>query len=150
MNILFVCTGNTCRSPMAAALLKEKHPQASVKSAGIFAQNNEPASDQAIAVMQEKDIILDHNAQTVTEQLLEWAELVLTMTETHKQSLRNLFPNYQGNIYTLVEYTGNRQKVAGDIADPFGGDLAVYRHTAQQIEEQLDQLIKKLNNLGGE
>lgn len=146
MNILFVCTGNTCRSPMAAALLKEKYPSALVKSAGIFARENDPASAQAITVMKEKNIVLDHNAQIVNEQLLEWAELVLTMTEGHKQLLQNYFPNYQEKYFTLVEYTGSEQDATRDIADPFGGSVAEYRKTAQQIEAYLDLLIKKVQS----
>src|SRR5699024_8100987 len=94
MNILFVCTGNTCRSPMAAALLKDKMPNINVQSAGIFASVGNRANKNAIKVLQERNIDFTHKAQQVTEELLQWANLVLTMTIQHKQSLIIQYPQY--------------------------------------------------------
>ncbi|WLV24203.1 low molecular weight protein arginine phosphatase [Aciduricibacillus chroicocephali] len=110
MNILFVCTGNTCRSPMAAALMKEKYGEADVLSAGIFAYNGSGAAPQAIAALEEVGIAAPHQSQNVTPELLEWADLVLTMTTGHKQSLIMQYPGYQNKYFTLKEYTAETDK----------------------------------------
>lgn len=147
MNILFVCTGNTCRSPMAAAILKHKAPHISVQSAGVFASDNLPATDQAIKAMDNKGIQLEHKSQMVTDSLIEWADLVLTMTDQHKQHLQSFFPDHTSKIFSLVEYTtGENDK---NIADPFGGDVALYEATASEIESYIDLLIDKVENQRG-
>lgn len=110
MNILFVCTGNTCRSPMAAALLKDKMPNINVQSAGIFASVGNRANKNAIKVLQERNIDFTHKAQQVTEELLQWANLVLTMTIQHKQSLIIQYPQYLDKIYTLKQYTATKDQ----------------------------------------
>lgn len=148
MKILFVCTGNTCRSPMATAILKKKAPHLSVQSAGVFASDNLPATKQAIQAMANKGIQLEHKSQMVTESLIQWADLVLTMTKNHKEQLNNFFPEYTTKIYTLVEYTTDKGNQ--DIADPFGGDVALYEQTANEIETYIDLLIDKLENLRGQ
>lgn len=110
MNILFVCTGNTCRSPMAAALLKNKMPEVNVESAGIFASNNVPANAHAIHVLRHDNIKINHRSQQVSEELLRWADLVLTMTIEHKQSLILHHPHFQEKYFTLKEYVSAADK----------------------------------------
>jgi|SRR5690625_3434026 len=151
MNVLFVCTGNTCRSPMAEALLKEKAPHINVQSAGIFAQPNDGANKHAIQTMKEKDIQLVHSAQSVTKKILQWADLVLTMTTAHKTLLLNQYPRYEQKYYTLKEYTatkglgGDEVNIDKDIIDPFGGDLFLYKQTVIEIEKYIDVFIEKLD-----
>lgn len=107
MNILFVCTGNTCRSPMAEALLKHKLKDVNVQSAGIYAAEGQRANTNAIEVLKEKQIELVHRSQMITDKLLEWADVILTMTTQHKRALIMQFPDYQEKYFTLKEYVSD-------------------------------------------
>lgn len=110
MNILFVCTGNTCRSPMAEAILKENSNQFKVQSAGIHASNGSPTSEETKEVLEEAGIKLVHKAQQVTAELIDWADIVLTMTHSHKQLLKQMFPSKQEDYYTIKEYNKEEDK----------------------------------------
>ncbi|MEC0706332.1 low molecular weight protein arginine phosphatase [Bacillus haynesii] len=145
MNILFVCTGNTCRSPMAEALFKsaaaEKNLDVSVKSAGLFAPENGKASLYAVEALFEKNIALNHTSSQLSEEKVEWADLVLTMTEQHKQLAAHGFSESRNKIYTLKEYVKGK---SGDIMDPFGGSLSDYQKTRDELEQLLSKLAEML------
>lgn len=144
MNILFVCTGNTCRSPMAAALFNkiatERGLDVRIESAGLFAADGENASNEAVIAMQKYDIdLLGHHAQSVNTELLEKSDLILTMTAAHKMVLEGTVPE---KVFTVCEYAG----VDYDIEDPFGGDVEEYEECAEVIYEVLERVADRLEN----
>ena len=142
MNILFVCTGNTCRSPMAAYITEkvavENDLDILIESAGVFAEEGEAASEYAIQAMSEMGIDLtSHRTQPVSEDLLSKADVVLTMTNGQKMLVEQYAPE---KTFTLNEYAG----LMGDISDPFGGDIEEYRETAQEIYDAVVDMAEKL------
>ena len=140
--ILFVCTGNTCRSPMAEAIAKHmKNPAVQVKSAGIFAIPGADFSPFAKEVLKENQIIETHQSQTFNKKDAEWADLILTMTRSHKQILLQNHPEFEKKIYTLKEYVEGSD---ADILDPFGGTMETYRHTYKELKNLIEKLIEKL------
>lgn len=150
MNIYFVCTGNTCRSPMAEAILTSKKIDGwYVRSAGIFGMDGGDISENAKAVLKEKGIFYEQQSSSVKEEDLDWADLVLTMTTAHKMMLINLYPQHESKIFTLKEYTA---PYAGkDISDPFGGDYVQYEQTFTELDFYISKLEEKIKQrIGGE
>ena len=148
--ILFVCTGNTCRSPMAQVLFESiisKDPSLQsagikVDSAGIIA-NRYPAPQEAIEVMLDYGLDLTgHRSKLIDSSMLDWADLVLVMEQEHKEGVVSRFPEQGGKTHLLSEYVGER----GDIPDPYYGDIQVYRECATLLQSLLNKLADKLGS----
>ena len=139
--ILFVCTGNTCRSPMAEALMKKHlrdlNKDLSVKSCGIFVTDS-TASSGALGTMEAMGLNLtDHEPTQVNKELIDSATLILTMTGYHQQVLTDHFPEATDKVYTLHSYA---TAIAQDVADPYGGPDSLYMQTAQELQSLIERL----------
>ena len=136
-SLLFICTANICRSPMASALFQiiclEKHDMQSwrVESAGTWSHEGDPAVEGTKSVMKSRGIdISSHRSRLVRKEIIEEFDLILTMERGHKEALQYEFPSQASRIYMLSEIVG----LEFDIKDPFGGPLAGYEKTANEIE----------------
>jgi len=149
--VLFVCTGNICRSPMAAALLF-RHIQKSesdwqtwhVESAGTWTTPGQPATSEAQQVMKERGLdISEHRSRLVTTELMEPFNLILTMEPGQKEALKVEFPKYARRIYMLSEMAGEQDP----IRDPTGGTLADYITIVEMIDGKLGKGLPRIRHL---
>jgi protein-tyrosine phosphatase len=149
--VLLVCTGNTCRSPMAELLMRHRLAQIKkcrpdeledrgflVRSAGITAAAGCPASNESVLVMQDYGLDLaKHEAQPLTEQLVRHADLILTMTAGHWQTIVQRWPNVADRTQMLLP-----DQV--DVVDPIGRAVDAYRRCAEQIKTGVDFHAERL------
>ena len=162
--ILFVCTGNTCRSSMTEALFRvhmEKDPglceKFCVGSAGLQAFEGDPASRNSILALKRGwDIDLgSHRARKLSPADIADSHLIFTMTRAHKEAIIERFPEYSGKVFTLTEYVSENPadkascgtSTQYDIADPYGMPYDVYMECARQLNEAVDKLAAKLRKI---
>ena len=146
MKILFVCTGNTCRSPMAQIVGKKLINGIEFDSAGVFAIDGTEISDNAKKVLLEKGYNSgDFKSKRVTKEIFKDFNLILTMTQEQKEILKTFFLEEKDKIYTLKEYNSDKEEF-GEIADPFGGDLQIYTKILLDIELEILKLKSRLTN----
>lgn len=136
--ILFVCTGNTCRSPMAEALLRSKIKSRKIKwwdvaSCGVYAEVGGTISAHSKAALEERGIFVeDFKPRQLTQKIIEKSVLVVCMTENQRAMLEAC-----GNVTSVKELCGY------DVPDPYGGSLDDYRATRDALDRACDTIIEK-------
>lgn len=150
--ILFVCTGNICRSPMAMGLLREKlHKEGlegeyRVHSAGVWGLESQPPSPYALQMMAQRGIdISDHRSHDLTPEDMEEADLILTMERGQAEAISLEFPQHTHKVHLLSEMIGRHY----DIRDPYGSPLYEYRQCAAEIERLIEEGYPRIMQLVG-
>ncbi len=136
-NVLFVCTGNTCRSPMAEFILKDILQKRqifdiAVSSAGISVDDNSTINPLSKAVLERNGIVAEgFVSREITDEIIEESDVILCMTENHKNALPTM-----KKVKTLGEVVD-----MPDVSDPYGGNDAIYTLCYQQIKGEIEKLI---------
>ena len=146
--VLFVCTANICRSPMAEAifdaLISDAGMRYEVRSAGVAALVGEPIAPKAVAALEEVGVYPGHHrAKQVIKPMLEGVDLVLTMTPKHVATLRRLSGDSSHKTYTLPEYAKGAPSEEG-ISDPYGLTMDAFRTCVCRLIEDLDRVVNRL------
>ena len=148
-NILFVCTGNICRSPMAEYMLASRLSDKTdwdVRSAGVFAGNGMVASRLSVETLDEIGIDMrSHRSRALGRELVDWASVVVVMTGSHRDQISTLFPDAMEKVFLLKSFDPECR--SGDVEDPIGLPIGVYRSVRGQVESALPELISFVENL---
>lgn len=132
MNILFVCTGNTCRSPLAEKNLQNMRPDLEVRSAGTRALDGVTISENSREILLQMNLPGEHAAKKITEADIDWADEVYVMTKNHQAELKSIFPAASNKIQLISEDET-------DITDPFGGPIEQYEITYYELKSAISE-----------
>jgi protein-tyrosine phosphatase len=143
-NILVLCVGNICRSPMAEGILRQALPNRNVYSAGISALIGKPADPFSVQLMAEQGIdISQHRAQQISASLVSQAELILVMDQEQKKYVETQYVGARGKVFRLGE--GGKF----DVPDPYREGLDSFRAAYRLIDEGVKIWVDQLNKVGG-
>lgn len=150
IKIMFVCTGNICRSPMAHHYMQKRVKDLKIEdnflisSCGVYASTGEKATQNAIFVMKEYNVDMEnHRATNIADTNIEDYDYIITLTTRHKEQIRYFYPKLGDNIFTLREFVDDKE-IYKNIDDPWGLNITVYKDCALEIVEKVDKLIEKL------
>lgn len=154
LTVLFVCTGNICRSPLGQAFLTDRSKKLldgalTVRSAGTWGQEGNPPTREAMAVAAERGLdIEDYQASPLTAGLIDRADLILAMTREHRDEVVRMAPEARAKTFTLKELAADLSGLPPpsdpDVPDPVGLGVAAYREVAEEIEEAVDVVVREL------
>ncbi|MCU0636488.1 MAG: low molecular weight protein arginine phosphatase [Gemmatimonadaceae bacterium] len=150
MQLLFICTGNTCRSPLAEVIARHVLAARGVEdvhvgSAGTNAWDGASASDGSLLVAMEHGLDLSgHRARAITRDLVDSADLLLTMSTSHLERVEALGGADKSHLLTAFAAGGSGRDGGRPVHDPFGSDLVVYRETYDELYEEITRVVDRL------
>jgi protein-tyrosine-phosphatase len=151
--VLFVCSGNTCRSPMASAALSAMLPaslreRVVVDSAGAFTSGGQPATPAAVDALTRAGIDApEHRSRALTRQLIVNADLILTMEPEHRAAVLELDPSAGERTHVLHVFATDEPRTEDQVHDPYGGSPEIYEESLSRIRRHLERVINYLEDV---